>query len=62
MGLKSQEAVLRGRVWWDSAGPTYPRQVQGLLAYGIPTSQLIFGTVSSLLPLARLGYVGRKVE
>lgn len=31
----------------DSAGPTYPHQVQGLLAYDVSKSQLIFGTVSS---------------
>ena len=32
--------------WWDSAGPTYYHQVAGLLGYGIPKSQLLFGTVS----------------
>ena len=30
----------------NSAGPTFPHQVVGLLAYGIPTSQLVYGTVS----------------
>ena len=34
------------RFWWDSAGPTYFAQVKGLLGYDIPTSQLLFGTVS----------------
>ncbi|KAF8884824.1 hypothetical protein BD779DRAFT_1612068 [Infundibulicybe gibba] len=32
------------RFWWDSAGPTYYHQVAGLLGYGIPKSQLLFGT------------------
>ncbi|KAK8187881.1 uncharacterized protein BKA78DRAFT_345382 [Phyllosticta capitalensis] len=32
------------RFWWDSAGPTYPNQVKGLLAYGIPKSHLTFGS------------------
>lgn len=32
------------RFWYDSAGPIYPRQVKGLMAYGIPISQLVFGT------------------
>jgi predicted TIM-barrel fold metal-dependent hydrolase len=37
--------VLTGpRFWWDSAGPTYYHQVEGLLAYGVPPSQLLFGT------------------
>jgi predicted TIM-barrel fold metal-dependent hydrolase len=36
--------ALRTRVFWDSAGPTYYHQVNGLLAYGIPSSQLLFGT------------------
>ncbi|KAI9855708.1 MAG: hypothetical protein M1813_009670 [Trichoglossum hirsutum] len=34
------------RFWYDSAGPIYPRQIRGLLAYGVPTTQLVFGTVS----------------
>lgn len=37
------------RVWYDSAGPTYFAQVKGLLGYGVPTSQLVFGTVSQSL-------------
>ncbi|OCK76063.1 hypothetical protein K432DRAFT_336365 [Lepidopterella palustris CBS 459.81] len=32
------------RFWYDSAGPIYPRQIKGLLAYDIPISQLVFGT------------------
>jgi len=35
---------LRKNVWWDNAGPTFPHQIVGLLAYGIPTSQLVYGT------------------
>ncbi|KAF5362828.1 hypothetical protein D9757_012176 [Collybiopsis confluens] len=36
--------TLRTRFWWDSAGPTYYHQVAGLLGYGIPKTQLLFGT------------------
>ncbi|KAH0565733.1 hypothetical protein GP486_000875 [Trichoglossum hirsutum] len=32
------------RFWYDSAGPVYPRQIRGLLAYGVPITQLVFGT------------------
>ena len=37
--------LLSYRLWWDSAGPTYFHQISGLLGYGIPKSQLLFGTV-----------------
>lgn len=33
------------RFFWDVAGPVFPRQVQGLLGYNIPTSQLLYGSV-----------------
>ncbi|QSZ32323.1 hypothetical protein DSL72_001897 [Monilinia vaccinii-corymbosi] len=36
--------ILQTRFWWDSAGPTYPHQVRGLLAYEVPKSRLTFGT------------------
>ncbi|KAG5736056.1 2-amino-3-carboxymuconate-6-semialdehyde decarboxylase [Termitomyces sp. T112] len=36
--------IFSTRFWWDSAGPTYYHQVAGLLGYGIPASQLLFGT------------------
>jgi hypothetical protein len=36
--------ALQTRFYWDSAGPTYFHQVAGLLAYGIPTMKLLFGT------------------
>lgn len=38
--------MLSGRFWYDSAGPTFPHQVQGLLAYGVPRTQLLYGSVS----------------
>jgi hypothetical protein len=47
--------VFQERFWWDSAGPTYFHQVQGLLAYGIPKSRLLFGTVSLLLIESKIG-------
>ncbi|KAG6865411.1 hypothetical protein C0991_002905 [Blastosporella zonata] len=40
----SSMQIYQTRFWWDSAGPTYFHQVSGLLAYGIPASQLLFGT------------------
>jgi hypothetical protein len=43
------ERAYRERFWYDSAGPVYPRQIRGLLAHGIPTSQFLFGTVSGTL-------------
>ncbi|KAF5369173.1 hypothetical protein D9615_009958 [Tricholomella constricta] len=36
--------IYKTRFWWDSAGPTYLHQVSGLLGFGIPKSQLLFGT------------------
>ncbi|KAG6836791.1 hypothetical protein H0H93_003212 [Arthromyces matolae] len=40
----SSLAIYQTRFWWDSAGPTYYHQISGLLAFGIPTTQLLFGT------------------
>jgi predicted TIM-barrel fold metal-dependent hydrolase len=40
----SSMKIFQTRFFWDSAGPTYVHQVAGLLAYGIPASQLLFGT------------------
>ncbi|RDI88931.1 hypothetical protein Vi05172_g1350 [Venturia inaequalis] len=39
----SQE-IYNTRLWYDSAGPTFPHQVQGLLAYGVPKTQLVYGS------------------
>jgi predicted TIM-barrel fold metal-dependent hydrolase len=44
-------AALQKRVYWDSAGPTYFHQVAGLLAYGVPSTQLMFGTDYPYAPL-----------
>ncbi|KAG8904731.1 hypothetical protein FRB99_001270 [Tulasnella sp. 403] len=38
------KAIYKSRIWWDSAGPTYPNQVKGLQGYDIPVSQLVFGS------------------
>ncbi|KAM0805995.1 hypothetical protein BDR22DRAFT_896156 [Usnea florida] len=40
----SAKAAYNKRFWWDSAGPTFYHQVQGLLVYSIPASELLFGT------------------
>lgn len=48
LSSKSQSSTDRyvHRFWYDSAGPVFYSQVKGLLGYGVPTSQLTFGTVS----------------
>ncbi|KAH5589132.1 hypothetical protein HBI45_222700 [Parastagonospora nodorum] len=61
-------AALQTRFYWDSAGPTYFHQVAGLIAYGIPATQLMFGTdypyaplfayVTSLVGVATSPFVG----
>jgi len=43
------------RLFWDVAGPVFPRQILGLLGYGVPVSQLLYGSVclcSELSPWA----------
>jgi predicted TIM-barrel fold metal-dependent hydrolase len=44
-------AALQTRFYWDSAGPTYFHQVAGLLAYGIPSTRLLFGTDYPYAPI-----------
>jgi hypothetical protein len=39
-------AVYTTRLFWDLAGPVFPRQVLGLLGYGVPVRQLVYGSVS----------------
>lgn len=48
-------AVLQTRFFWDSAGPTYFHQIGGLLAYGIPTTSLFFGTDFPYAPIFTYG-------
>ena len=47
--------VLRTRVYWDSAGPTYEHQVAGLRAYDVPAKQLFFGTDFPYAPIFTYG-------
>ncbi|KAH7378394.1 hypothetical protein DE146DRAFT_761652 [Phaeosphaeria sp. MPI-PUGE-AT-0046c] len=47
--------ALQTRFYWDSAGPTYFHQVAGLLAYGIPTTRLLFGTDFPYAPIFTYG-------
>jgi predicted TIM-barrel fold metal-dependent hydrolase len=42
---------LQTRFFWDSAGPTYFHQIGGLLAYDIPTTNLLFGTDFPYAPI-----------
>ncbi|KAK6006895.1 hypothetical protein QM012_005903 [Aureobasidium pullulans] len=44
--------VFKQRLWWDTAGPTFPYQVKGLLAYGICTDKLVLGTDYPYVPEA----------
>ncbi|KAH0345244.1 hypothetical protein KCU81_g4488, partial [Aureobasidium melanogenum] len=48
----AQLEVLKQRLWWDTAGPTFPYQVEGLLAYGIETDKLMLGTDYPYVPRA----------
>ena len=43
----SAKPVFNTRCWYDNAGAVFPDQVKGLLGYGVPPSQLVFGTVST---------------
>jgi len=52
---ESSLTIYRTRCWWDSAGPTFFHQVSGLLGYGIPSSQIIFGTDYPHAPLPGQG-------
>jgi len=47
----SSMQIYSTRIWWDSAGPTYYHQISGLLGYGIPKSQLVFGSDYPYAPL-----------
>jgi len=38
-------AAYATRLWWDVAGPVFPRQVLGLLGYGVPVRQVVYGSV-----------------
>lgn len=47
--VEEARKVYASRFWYDSAGPVYPTQIKGLLAHGVPVSQMVFGTVSAML-------------
>ncbi|CAD0106251.1 unnamed protein product, partial [Aureobasidium uvarum] len=46
----TQLEVFKQRLWWDTAGPTFPYQVKGLLAYGIGADKLVLGTDYPYVP------------
>jgi predicted TIM-barrel fold metal-dependent hydrolase len=46
----AQLEVFKQRLWWDTAGPTFPYQLKGLLAYGIGTDKLVLGTDYPYVP------------
>ncbi|KAF2501169.1 amidohydrolase 2 [Lophium mytilinum] len=41
---KNARKMYSERFWYDSAGPVYPHQIKGLLAYDIGVGQMVFGT------------------
>jgi hypothetical protein len=38
-------AAYATRLWWDVAGPVFPRQIGGLLGYDVPVGQIVYGSV-----------------
>lgn len=42
-------AAYATRLFWDVAGPVFPRQVLGLLGYGVPVRQVVYGSVGETL-------------
>ncbi|KAF2029155.1 amidohydrolase 2 [Setomelanomma holmii] len=43
--------IYRRRLWWDTAGPTFPFQIQGLLGYGVPLERIVYGTDYPYIPV-----------
>jgi hypothetical protein len=43
-------AVYATRLFWDVAGPVFPRQVRGLLGVGVSVGQVVYGSVCEMLP------------
>ncbi|KAI7287213.1 hypothetical protein KC345_g632 [Hortaea werneckii] len=50
------KAAYGTRFWWDAAGPVFPHQVLGLLGYGVPSSQLLYGSDFPYAPLFSYAY------
>lgn len=48
----AQLEVFKQRLWWDTAGPTFPYQVKGLLAYEVGMDKLVLGTDYPYVPEA----------
>ncbi|KAK5688605.1 hypothetical protein LTS10_000583 [Elasticomyces elasticus] len=42
--------------FWDAAGPVFPHQILGLLGYGVPTSQLVYGSDFPYAPSFSYGF------
>ncbi|KAF9078519.1 hypothetical protein BDP27DRAFT_1281174 [Rhodocollybia butyracea] len=42
--------IMKTRLWYDTAGPTFLHQVGGLLAYDVSDSQILFGTDFPYVP------------
>lgn len=42
-------AAYATRLFWDVAGPVFPRQVRGLLGYDVPIRQVVYGSVGEIL-------------
>ena len=48
MLIRSVRMLTTSSFFWDAAGPVFPHQTQGLLGYGVPTSQLVYGSVGEV--------------
>ncbi|KAE9387521.1 hypothetical protein BT96DRAFT_960367 [Gymnopus androsaceus JB14] len=42
--------IMKTRLWYDTAGPTFHHQIGGLLAYDVDDSQILFGTDFPYVP------------
>jgi hypothetical protein len=38
-------AAYATRLFWDLAGPVFPRQIGGLLGFGVEVGQVVYGSV-----------------
>ncbi|KAK4893012.1 hypothetical protein LTR27_008549 [Elasticomyces elasticus] len=54
--LAASKAAYSTRFFWDAAGPVFPHQISGLLGYGVPTSQLVYGSDFPYAPSFSYGF------
>ncbi|KAK5689429.1 hypothetical protein LTR97_012903 [Elasticomyces elasticus] len=54
--LAASKAAYSTRFFWDAAGLVFPHQILGLLGYGVPTSQLVYGSDFPYAPSFSYGF------